>query len=303
MKEISSSNLISKKPKTVRDEIVTILGNEFPLTAKEIFVRVQRQNTKGITYQAAHKALKEMLAEKMIIKTNSRYEMDKDWIGNLKNYATTLEQTYSGKKDIVELMKKRDQEPVHVKFNDLSELCTVVARIGAERMLVKENIPYYTIINHGWFPLRFNFTDFLLLEKLNANYHQSMCIIVQNTPFDRWICQQYRSTNETNKGYTIIDPTIGPIQEDAIATGDYVIRMKFSNETIAFLDKVYKEIHGLQDLLKFYYKNKMGTFKPEIELTIERNPLLTQLIAEKVQKHMHANKEYQQFRKAHAARN
>ena len=169
--------------------------------------------------------------------------------------------------------------------------------MGAERMLVKENIPYYTIINHGWCPLRFNFTDFSLLGKLNANYHNSMCIIVQNTPFDRWICQQYRSTNETNGGYTIIDPTIGPIQEDAIATGDYVIRMKFSKETIAFLDKIYKEIHGLQDLLKFYYKNKMGTFKPEIELTIERNPLLTQLIAEKVKKHMQASKEYQKLRK------
>lgn len=282
------------KTRKLKDLILEVLGEEFPLSTKEIFQRVRQEHGRDATYQAVHKSVLEAIEEEAVVRIGKSYQLNSDWIQRIKKYSHTLEQTYSGKKDIAEQIKGMGKNPIHIRFNDISELCTTVVRIGAERMLLKENIPYYTIIRHGWWPLRFSFADFTMLARLNGNYHGSMGIIASDTPFDRWVCKQYQLSEGGAGGYAIIDPTIGPIQEDVISLGKYVIRARFSKATGKFMDQLYQNIHGLQELLAFYHRNNLGTVQAEIDLTIEYNPVLSQFIAEKVKRHMHANKEYQQ---------
>lgn len=287
----------SGQNKTVRDCIISILSEEFPLSTKEVYARVQRQIQKEVTYQATHKVLKELTEQHVLVKTRTKYQLDDNWIQKLKHFSRGIERKYLGEKDIDELLKNVSQKPVHLKFNDLSDAATTVATILAERKLAKEGNKYYALLNHGWWPLRFNFSDFILIHKMNSNYPGSFAIITQNTPFDQFIQHQYISSVENANGYCIIEKKAGPVEHDLISIGEFVIHAHYSEATKNYIEKIYCQINGLQDLLQFYFHNRDSKFTPEIDLTIEHNPTLSQFIAEKTQRHMRANKEYQLFMK------
>lgn len=280
---------------TLRDVLLEIISQHHGLHAKEIHRKVNRMNRKEVTYQAVHKMLLDLTKQGVISKENSTYTINPDWVGQLSQFSKQLQHNVSGEVDIVMELKNVDKNPVRITFTDLTELCLTVARIGAEKLLEKKSIPYYTIVNHGWWPTRFSFTDFLLLRKMNQNYPKSMGIILSNTPFDKWLMRQYQLTDEKTGGYTIVDASAGPIDEDVIALGEYVIRAKFSSETTRHLDKNYREMHGLYDMLNKYWIHPEEKFQPHVELIIERNPTLSKLIQEKVEKHMKKSKAYREF--------
>jgi len=56
------------KNKSTQDLIIEILSNEWPLTTKQIHNRLKRNHAKNISYQAAHKTIKQMLEEKILLK-------------------------------------------------------------------------------------------------------------------------------------------------------------------------------------------------------------------------------------------
>lgn len=280
---------------SVKDDIFTILSEEPHLSAKEIHARIKRRQGKDVTYQAVHKVLLQLINQNVIIKYGSKYSINPEWVGQLSQFSKQLEHRVSGEIDIANELKNIGKSTVRITFTDLTELCLAVARIGAEKLLEKKPIPYYTIVNHGWWPTRFSFTDFLLLRKMNQNYPKSMGIILSNTPFDKWLMKQYQLTDEKTGGYTIIDPKAGPIDEDVIALGSYVIRAQFSAETIRHLDKNYHEMHGLYDMLNKYWIHPEEHFQPRVELIIEYNPTLSKLVREKVEKHMQKSKAYREF--------
>lgn len=69
---MSSTAIQSVPPRigksTLRDDVLLILGEEFPLNAKDIFLRVKRRSGREVTYQAVHKTLKQLLVQKILVK-------------------------------------------------------------------------------------------------------------------------------------------------------------------------------------------------------------------------------------------
>ena len=58
-------NVGSQKGST-RDAIIAILSREWPLSAKELYNRVKRENTgSAVSYQAVHKMIKQLLGQQM----------------------------------------------------------------------------------------------------------------------------------------------------------------------------------------------------------------------------------------------
>lgn len=120
-----------KGKSTLRDDILLILSEEFPLNAKEIFLRVKRRNGREVTYQAVHKTLKQLLEQKILIKEKNGYRIAKEWVEQAKEYIKLVESTFL---EVPSINKVLDQLPktVNLHFTRYSELCVFVAELLVE---------------------------------------------------------------------------------------------------------------------------------------------------------------------------
>jgi len=82
----------------VKDAIVNVLASEWPLTLKEIYFAVVKQYSLRVSYQAVHKALKQLVEFKVLVKQERRYRLNIEWIRNLKMLGASLEKEYSQSK-------------------------------------------------------------------------------------------------------------------------------------------------------------------------------------------------------------
>src|SRR3989338_6138126 len=95
--------------RSTKDAIISILSEEWPLTAKQIYNKLRRQQATGISYQAVHKTLAQILDSKILEKTGKEYALSKDWIKKVKYSANALDSHYSSKlgfNDFKDLYKK-----------------------------------------------------------------------------------------------------------------------------------------------------------------------------------------------------
>jgi len=78
--------------KTVKEKIIQILSNEFPLSARKIYNKIKNENS--VSYQAVHKALKELVDENIVEKSGREYLLNVEWIRNLKIFVYRLNKFY-----------------------------------------------------------------------------------------------------------------------------------------------------------------------------------------------------------------
>lgn len=79
-----------KSKKDTRALVIDVLTKKWPLSAKEIYK--QTSNEANITYQAVHKALKQLEDEKLVVKNDSVYELNNEWVAQLKELADDINQ-------------------------------------------------------------------------------------------------------------------------------------------------------------------------------------------------------------------
>lgn len=86
---------------TIRNSIISVLSKDFPLTAKTLYYRIKKQGN-NVTYQAVHKSLKELIAEKVVKKESQKYSLNKEWISSVFTFMRRLKSRYSNKLKKVE---------------------------------------------------------------------------------------------------------------------------------------------------------------------------------------------------------
>ncbi|MFH1895738.1 MAG: hypothetical protein ABIJ74_04165 [archaeon] len=80
-----------------KDAVVSLLSEEAPLTAKQIYSRIKRKYALNVSYQAVHKSLKELEKEKMIEKNNKNYSLNVKWIDDLEKFSSSFKEKFFGK--------------------------------------------------------------------------------------------------------------------------------------------------------------------------------------------------------------
>lgn len=77
-----------------KDLVMRILGKEWPLSAKEIFIRIKKEASGNFSYQGVHKAMQQLCAEGVLVKKDNHYLLNIDWIRREKQNSTNLEEKY-----------------------------------------------------------------------------------------------------------------------------------------------------------------------------------------------------------------
>jgi hypothetical protein len=263
----------------VRDQVLVILSEEFPLTVKELYNRIAKQGHE-VTYQAVHKVVSQLMDEGIVDKKGKGIQLSQNWIHRVKDYAFTIDTIYTKGKQYK--LPKTFEKPYTVVFDNFSTYVVWIAESFRDGAFTQGKTgPIYGMFYHAPGPLRFNFIDFELLRQMAANC-PTRGVCVCDMPFDRWVSTHYKlgGVRAFKTGMKI------KIEDDYFVAEDVVIRARFSPETIVFLDKIYSKIHDLKDLFHFYFAEVDKKDPSHIEVTIERNPTLARMIENQIKQYL-----------------
>ncbi|MFH1239659.1 MAG: hypothetical protein V1672_00405 [Candidatus Diapherotrites archaeon] len=276
----SLNSPLYSKPSSTKDNAILILGNEWPLSAKEIYSRVLKTYGLNVSYQAIHKALNELEDENIVEKNGKDYSLSKTWLFNRKEFFESLNNKYAeseGKYDV----SPDFEGTVTMKFNDLSLFSTTMGSLYTKKILIG-NGPEMGVgtFDHGWWLLKFNFMDFQLLVRMVQVHPGGIySIFKQDTPFDKWISDQYcRAGFKSKCGISELDCS----KSDIGAFGDTITKVTFSEETKKFMDEIYSKIHNLSSLFKYYALDNFRNRKASIKVELIKDPELAGIVRQQV---------------------
>lgn len=271
----------SKGNQRVRDQILHILSEDFPLSPKELFSRVSRKG-QDVTYQAVHKVVTQLKEEGVVVQNGKGVQLSHNWIQQVKDYAMTVDTIYTNGKQH-KLPAKLGERHV-IEFEDISSCVIYMAQMYRDfRLTNGKRVSCYGIFNHFLWPLRFNFMDFELLRQMVASNPEAIAISAQDTPFDRWIGKHYQLGGMKVAKTGVIDV---PPEEDIMAHGEYIVKIRFSPEAKQFMSKIYNKISNLGDLFKYYFSDIAKEKNQSVTMIIEHNPLMARMLKNQIMSYL-----------------
>ena len=265
----------TKNATSTREKIISILAADWPLTGKEIYNKLSKENGFTATYQAVHKTVSQMAETRVLSKIGSQYQLDKDWIENLHQFSKNLKTAYIENGKRPELNQELNGTTKWI-FDNYSEMCVELAKLFASRKLVGNNKSEgIGVMRHCPWTLEFKFIDFNLVRDMMKNNSGGYMISQENTPFDRWVKKQFLAAGGNG---VLLGQTNLNLKKDLIIHGEYILEIQYSEKMKKDLDEIYSKIENLGDLFKLYVGNSVPQDQGKIEVTFTRNPTLAALM-------------------------
>ncbi len=110
------------KEESVRNKIIEILSENWPLKGKQIHNKLQRGYEVSVSYQAVHKQLKQMLEEKILLKNKSGYCINEEWIEKIQKNTELMAEKIKGNVKEINLIEMNEGESINLSFNGILDL-------------------------------------------------------------------------------------------------------------------------------------------------------------------------------------
>ncbi|MFA6269212.1 MAG: hypothetical protein WC652_05320, partial [archaeon] len=259
---------------SLKDQILSSLAQKNLPTAKELYSNISKN--KSISYQAVYKALNELESARVLEKNGREYSINNDWVDNSIKALNQIKTTYVNKTKKLKI-DRETEKPQIFKFTSYSALCVSMAELLRDRALSNPaDKGFICTLEYGWFPFKFKFGDFFTLMETVKNNPEAINIIRKNTPLGKWIQEQYKRIN------AICAPmgTKVDINEDLFINGEYIIEIRFSEESKKILEKYYNKLRNMEDVFREFALRK----EPEMDITvtITKNSQLAEFLRAKL---------------------
>jgi ribosome biogenesis protein Nip4 len=110
------------KEESIRNKVIEVLSENWPLTAKQIYNKLQRSHGVSVSYQAVHKQLKLMLEQKMLVKKKTEYLINEEWIEKIQKNTEAMAQRIKNNQKGINLTEMNEGESVNLSFNGILDL-------------------------------------------------------------------------------------------------------------------------------------------------------------------------------------
>jgi hypothetical protein len=268
---IKSSNTV--------ENIINLLGTEYPLSSKEIFNYLKKYGSSNISYQGVHKHIKQLLDEKILEKDKLKYKLNISWIKKEKDYFKYLENNYSGKKDFYTI-NLNFKKPLVLKFTNTRKLILFLVKILNDKKIIG-NGPEIIISTsrHLYLPFNLNFNDFNTFKIMVKNSEKAYAISYNYSGLDKWIKTQYIKAGLDGVKIGIKDSLF---DEGLFIHGDGIIEIKSSKKTKEVMDKIYNENNNIADLFKEIILKRSIKSELEFSVKIYQNPKIADLLRKQI---------------------
>ncbi len=213
--------------KTTKEIIIDVLSKEWPLSARKIYSVITKNHNLSISYQATHKALKELLQQNVIVKNQNNYQLHSDWINKLNEFGQRLKNEYeSNNKEIKSVQKFIFKAPVDFikfHFDFLEKLIETDGKVDfvffCRHMILSP-------------PLAISGEEYNKLKNLSKKFNW-IIVCGSATNFDKWASRYWKQLGVKVKlGVEI------PTNSMLIVNNDYVIDVRISKRSREEWDKL-----------------------------------------------------------------
>lgn len=260
-----------QRPKSVKDAVMHTLVKEHPLSMKKIYFSVKRLGLE-VSYQAVHKALKELVNEEVLEKNGVGYEINQRYTETLCDFINKVKNgSFADLTDLPAIIELETVNDVDKFLLDVSEmLITEDKEIKPLR---------YMFWSHFWVPL---FLDSKTYERILSISQKAKVFFLTrcDTPIDRW------SSSIWNKS-RIIKTNIAPSEDvaDFAILGDYIIQIFYPEEIRRGLESVLKSAKSVFDIDINSLYNNMFCKRTKIPLLIMKNRVIADQLKNRVMKY------------------
>jgi len=258
-----------------KEKIIFLLSQQWPLSTKKIHSALEKQYSLNVTYQAIHKLLKQMEAEKIVERGVDGYKITKDWIQKTKTFSGQLEEAYSEKG---KALAKDLDKPIKLKFDNFLDVGRFVVNNFYFDFPNPQRKPSLCIWKHVLSPIGAS-------EKENENFRKMFSyakhygITKGDTFLDKYFAKYYEALGKKIKLGMDFN-----MEEDIFVNGDYIAQIFYDKRLRKEFDYVYdntKEFDEFNLAKQFYTISS----KYPVIIFISKNPELADFYRKKYLKY------------------
>jgi len=247
-------------PKTVKEKIILILSSEFPLTVKDLKLKIKNNFNESVSYQSVHKELNHLINDDILIHENKKYLLNIEWIKQVGLFSDLIISNYTSqrKHSINKLLDlKADGDSISFDFESNAELDNYFLELldyfNEFFDPEKKILMHY---HHNWWPLVYSAREKQVISKLKSKIY-GVCAF--NYKIDQF-CIKF----ERNIGFNILISNNPNLTWKTNVLGDLVVHFYGDNQInnelgnffIKYKDNLNVDLNELLEIL-----NKKGKFR------------------------------------------
>lgn len=255
------TNLPSFKPASTRDIIIHTLVEEWPLTIKQLYLRIMQG--RPISYHAIYKLVKQLEAEGVLSEKNYAYAISKEWADHVRDFSNILITTQA-----TQSAKKEGENSVFI-FNSIAEADNFL--IWVKRP--EKNSPKIVHCKHMWWAL---FHPELAFHRLNRDKlfnHETYVLCRGNTKIDKW-CASFEKKLDKNISLGQDVASNG----DLFVYGDTIYEVHYPSDLLNFLSIEYSKADKLDDIELEKLMEHFYTKRCEVMISVSKSEKLADKI-------------------------
>ncbi|MBM3199634.1 hypothetical protein FJZ53_01765 [Candidatus Woesearchaeota archaeon] len=256
---------------TTKDYIISVLGYDWPLSAKKVYNLIKKKYGHDVTYQAVYKTIHELIEKGVLEKKSNEYQINLKWLKDLHSYTEVIETNYYTKNrlKLIEGIKDAKKEGnINVltfeTFFDVEKYLYYLQKQYILSSKSKEVICVHH--NHEWRPLFYLRAEYNWIKKVKGLGHQTYILCAGNTVIDRWCADFYRSIGCNVKLNTNCASTC-----ELIVFGDVIIQVYLPSEIKSSIKGIFSK---LKDVSKINQKTLIESIfekKTDIKVIINKD--------------------------------
>jgi len=281
--------VLTANNKSTKRLIIETLGQRFPLTLNQIAKAVRA--TKNISYQAVHKAIKELTTKNITEKIDKQFVLNKDWLSDQTSAFAAYYTEYFNINYNANQIQSKSKIQVF-RFNSLKQLLDFFVKAIAHGQLAADQDIYISVRRlHPLIP-----QSLIRIIRTLLKGHTIYILCANNNAADRWTAQLFRSLGVKVKTGIKIP------HQNAICSGDTVLQY------FIFFPESYKnKVHAFSDTFSASNSIKLlkmsadiFTKKTDIYVILNRYPVFVNDIREAITKEFEHERTERIHRRGHA---
>jgi hypothetical protein len=257
----------TKKDSTTKDKIISILGYEWPLSARRIYRLLKKKDNFLGTYQAVYKAIQEMCKNKILQKNKTEYQLNLDWIKKIHDETEMIRVNYYAIQKATILEGNDSSEIKILAFKNWFDVEKYLYYLQKKFILnanKKEDL--FFCHSHEWRPLFYLRAEYNWLTKLQIEGHKTYTLCSGNTTIDKKMAEFYNSAgNKIKLGAKYAE------EFETMIYGDNIINIYISLELRENLHKYFSSIKNISEIDYIYLIANIFEKETHIKVVINKD--------------------------------
>jgi len=259
-----------KNVKNVKDIIIHVLSEEWPLTSNAIYNKAKRKYALEASYQAVHKMLKHLTGQGIVVKKGREYSISMQWAENLEKFSKNLKTKLVSHKPLYldGLAEFREETSMQTfvfdSFGEAEEYRKKLQREYIE--LPGPKPPYIGQSRHLKSPIVYSERSLSILNTIRKTQTECYLLVAGKTKIDNWCASYYQ--NEFVRVKTDCDVAKNC---ETMVLGDVITQMYVPNEIQEHINRSYNSAEKISDIVIPKFNKEIYEKKAKTKFVVYKN--------------------------------